>query len=154
MARSTIGILLLSSLSAIVACSSEPGDQRRVWEDETGIVELVELSEADQAALKAAPATTMKRPLSSELDEAIRSHSIDGIKIQLVRDKIDGEVVDKFPPTYQGWIYYKPTKLSDGTPYAPAVLCVSQSIPIDWFYCDDTSELATKRLLKKQRHQT
>lgn len=154
MARLNIGVLLLSSLLVLFACSSEPDDQRRVWEGETVIVELAELSEVDQAALKAAPATTMKRPLSSELDEAIRSRSIDTIKIQLVRDKINGEVVDEFPPTYQGWIYYKPTKLSNGTPYAPAVLCVSQSIPINWFHCQDASKLATKRLLKKRRRLT
>jgi hypothetical protein len=154
MAKLTCEALFLLSVLTLIACNSEPVDQQRVWEDDTGIVTLVDLSIADQRILKAAPTTGLVGTPSSELQDAIESDSIESIKVQLVRDKIDGEVIDEFPPTYQGWIYYEPTKLSDGTPYAPAVLCVSQSVPIDWTYCRDASGLATKRLLKKLRQQT
>ena len=151
MVKLTCGALFLLFVSTLVACISEPVVQQRVWEDDTGIVKLVDLSIADQQILKAAPTTSLVGTPSSELQDAIESDSIESIKVQLVRDKINGKVVDEFPPTYQGWIYYEPTKLSDGTPYAPAVLCVSQSVPIDWGHCQDASETATKRLLKKLR---
>lgn len=140
MARLIIGAIFFTSISTLIACDSKPESQQRVWEDETVIVELVELTVADQRALKAAPATALVGAHSSELKEAIDSNSIEGIKVQLVRDKKDGEIVDEFPPTYQGWIYYEPTELSDGSLYAPAVLCVSQSDPIKWNHCQDASD--------------
>lgn len=149
MTKMIIAAMFFASISARVACGSEPVRQQRVWEDETGIVELVDLSVTDQRALKSAPAKALVGTLSSELTEAIDSNSIERIKVQLVRDKINGETVDEFPPTYQGWIYYVPTRLSDGSPFAPAVLCVSQSVPIEWNHCQDASDFATKRLLNK-----
>ncbi|MGB5471196.1 MAG: hypothetical protein WBM64_12370 [Woeseiaceae bacterium] len=151
MTKLTIAAMFFTSISTLVACDSEPVSQQRVWEDETGIVELVDISDAAQRALKAAPAMALVGTLSGELKEAIDSNSIERIKVQLVRDKMDGEIVDEFPPTYQGWIYYEPTKRSDGSPYAPAVLCVSQSVPIEWNHCQDASDSATRRLLEKLR---
>lgn len=153
MAKTTIAVVSVTFAFAIAGCDSKPPDQQRVWEDESGIVELVELSRSDQRALKVAPRTAMNQAPSVALGEAIRSDSIDSIKIQLVRDKVDGKVVDEVPPTYQGWIYYEPTKLPDGAPYAPAVLCVSQSMPIKWFHCQDASDDATMRLLEAQLKQ-
>jgi hypothetical protein len=132
-----------------VGGTSELADEPRVWEDAGGIVELVDLSLADREALIAAPKSALNQAPSKELSEAIRIGSIDGIKIQLVRDKVDGKVVDEPAPTYQGWIYYTPTTLADGTPRTPAVLCVSQSEEVNWFHCQDMSNDVTQRLARK-----
>lgn len=127
-----------------------PTDEPRVWEDESGIVQLVDLSLSDREALIAAPNSALNHAPSQELSEAIRTGSIDSIKIQLVRDKVDGKVVDEPAPTYQGWIYYTPTTRVDGTSRTPAVLCVSQSEEVNWFHCQDMSDSVTQRLARKR----
>ncbi len=151
MPKSGIEVALLASTVVLVACEADRENEQRVWEDETGRVTLVELSPEVQNALRIAPSTNLVGIVPRELREAIDSNAVERIKIQLVEDKVHGEVVEEFPPTYQGWIYYEPTRLQDGGPFAPAVLCVSQSDPISWNHCQDESDLATRRLVKKMR---
>jgi hypothetical protein len=137
-----------------VGSTPELADEQRVWEDDTGIVELVDLSLADREALIVAPKSALNQAPSKELSEAIRIGSIDSVKIQLVRDKVDGQVVDEPVPTYQGWIYYTPTTLADGAPHTPAVLCISQSEEVNWFHCQDMSDDVTRRLARKSARES
>lgn len=141
-------LIVPAYLLAITSCSSEPSNEQRVWEDETGILVLVELTPADHHALLAAPKTFMNNEPSIVLKKAIRSGSVDRTIVQFVADKVDGKIVTVGPPTYQGWVYYTPITLDDGTPYTPAVLCVSQSERIRWIHCQDSSARATERLAK------
>jgi hypothetical protein len=143
-------LIVPTYLLAIASCSSEPSDERRVWEDESGILVLVELTPADHHALLAAPKMFMNNEPSIDLEKAIRNGSVDRTKVQFVSDKVDGKIVNNVPPTYQGWIYYTAITLDDGTPYTPAVLCVSQSEEIQWFFCQDESDNVTQRLAKNR----
>ena len=146
-------IVLVLALPA-AGCTPEPLEEVTVWEGEDFFMEIVELSTADRDALLAAPRSAMNHAPPKELSEAIRIGSVGSIKVQLIRDKVDGKIVDEMPPTYQGWIYYTPIALAEGTPHTPAVLCVSQSEEIQWFHCQDESAFVTQRLAKKRLRET
>jgi len=146
-------ILLVLALPA-ASCTPEPPEEVTAWEAEDFFMEIVELSTTDRNALLAAPQTAMNHSPSRELSEAIRINSVGSIKVQIIRDKVDGKIVDEMPPMHQGWIYYTPITLADGTPHTPAVLCVSHGEEIQWFHCQDESANVTQRLARKRLRET
>ena len=125
-----------------MGCVQDEGEERRVWEDEESIVELVDVSESQRQALLDATKLVLKRAPSDALSRAIHGETAAATKVQLVRDKIDGQPVNETPPTYQGWVYYEPETLPDGTEMVPTVLCVSQADPIQWTHCQEMSSAA------------
>lgn len=105
--------------------------------------EIVALSQDSQQALLDSPRSFMRRPPSSELNEAMSAGIIEKIRVEKFTDKLSVEDAERFGldtiATYQGWIIYARKRQSDSRLYRPRVLCFSWDEGISWVDCQDMS---------------
>lgn len=125
----------LTIVAMIVTCSLSLADSSQV--------EIIELSARQKQALLDAPPRYIASRGHPVVDNAIQNGIADSIRVERLGDSTLEAGADPAGPsnisTHQGWVFYKPVRLSTTREYHPAVLCISQDIDMTWIACQDES---------------